>query len=197
MPASEMHVPRCGRNEAQEEKTSCVGLSLAGGFHIQVSGSCPHPHPQLCAPSVLSAAKWVFLAPLSHQGDGRWSHESAGLTAQPRPSVGGGGLLSPDHADLPWPGCLWEPPKECGGGGGTGVAGSSLCSPSCGPGHRATQPPGRSAPPRSSTDQTRGSAWPTPGVSDRRCPGFSARGLGSCLGRRRPRGEPLRMGSSG
>lgn len=113
-----MHVPRCGRNEAQEEKTSCVGLSLAGGFHIQVSGSCPHPHPQLCAPSVLSAAKWVFLAPLSHQGDGRWSHESAGLTAQPRPSVGGGGLLSPDHADLPWPGCLWEPPKECGGGGG-------------------------------------------------------------------------------
>lgn len=49
-----------GKNETDEEKRTCADLFLAGGlnninfrvFHLP-------PPPQLCAPSILSAVKWV------------------------------------------------------------------------------------------------------------------------------------------
>lgn len=49
-----------GRNETDEEKRTCPDLFLAGGLNnINFRAFLLPPPPQLCAPSILSAVKWV------------------------------------------------------------------------------------------------------------------------------------------
>lgn len=49
-----------GRNETDEEKRTCTDLFLAGGLNnINFRAFHLPPPSQLCAPSILSAVKWV------------------------------------------------------------------------------------------------------------------------------------------